>query len=246
MSLKLFVADDSVTIQKIVNLAFSGEDVTIKAVSDGNSAVDLVREFKPDVVLADVFMPGRNGYEVCELIKQDPELNQIPVILLVGTFEPFDESEASRVRADRFLTKPFDTAELIQAVHELAKWNTPVQETERKAQDALSQSSGQRRSPLKGTVSSAAWESFLGNGRVLELFDPDVVESAKTGSAVKSALKPAGGNPDSEMILSEDFLNRIVDRVVRKISSEVIREVAWDVVPELSESIIRQALQERK
>ena len=119
MTLKLLVADDSVTIQKIINLAFNAEDAVVESVSSGDAAMDAVRVFKPDVILADVFMPGCNGYEVCERIKRDPELQNIPVILLVGTFEPFDEPEASRVRCDAHLSKPFDTSELIETVRSL-------------------------------------------------------------------------------------------------------------------------------
>jgi CheY-like chemotaxis protein len=251
MSLKLFIADDSVTIQKIVNLAFSGEDVVIEAVSDGSSALESLRGFKPDVVLADVFMPGCSGYEVCERIKADPELNHIPVILLVGTFEPFDESEASRVHADRWLTKPFDTSELIQTVNELAKGKEMLQKPETtaiaaKAQDASHTSSSRPRfSPARGMVSTATWESFLGEGRVLELFDAGAVASVEIGSVVKLPVK-AAVQPNADALLSEDSLNMIVDRVVRRMSSDVIRDVAWEVVPEISEAIIRRTIQERK
>ena len=68
-----------------------------------------IEEFAPDVVLADVFMPQMNGYEVCEYIKQNEKLKHIPVMLLVGSFEPFDEAEARRVGADDTLTKPFQS-----------------------------------------------------------------------------------------------------------------------------------------
>lgn len=119
MPKKLLVADDSVTIQKVISLAFAGEDVVIESVANGDQAIHKAKEIKPDIVLADVFMPGRNGYEVCARIKEDPELSKIPVVLLVGTFEPFDETEASRAKCDAYLTKPFDTSELLQVVHSL-------------------------------------------------------------------------------------------------------------------------------
>ena len=106
---KLLIADDSVTIQKVVELTFSDEGMQVISVGDGDQAIARLEDLAPDVVLADVFMPGRSGYEVCEAIKHSERFRQIPVMLLVGSFEPFDEAEARRVGADDVLTKPFQS-----------------------------------------------------------------------------------------------------------------------------------------
>lgn len=106
---KLLLADDSVTIQKIVDLTFSDEGLEVVTVSDGQQALDKLEEFTPDIVLADVFMPKVSGYELCTQIKRDERFRHIPVMLLVGSFEPFDEAEARRVGADDYLTKPFQS-----------------------------------------------------------------------------------------------------------------------------------------
>ena len=106
---KLLLADDSITIQKVVDLTFADEGVNVLCVNNGKDAIDRIEDFGPDVVLADVFMPQVNGYEVCEFIKQNEKLKHIPVMLLVGSFEPFDEAEARRVGADDTLTKPFQS-----------------------------------------------------------------------------------------------------------------------------------------
>jgi CheY-like chemotaxis protein len=255
MTLKLFVADDSVTIQKIVGLAFSGEDVVIQSVSSGDSALDEVRAFKPNIVLADVFMPGCNGYEVCAHIKDDPELKNTPVILLVGTFEPFDESEASRVRCDGYLTKPFDTSELIQMVYRLIKKESAVQNSPAPSHDPEDTRPRPVTLPAnfvdRALVSSSAWTSFLGSGRVLDLFNPEVIAAAEKKTPVKMqpqvfAKAPAPNLPvASDAVLSDEVLDIIVDRVVRRMATDVVREVAWEVVPELSEVIIRRTLEER-
>ena len=100
MSKTLLLADDSVVIQKLVGLSFANEDVEIVTTDNGDDAVLKAREIVPDVVLADVVMPGKSGYEVCEAIKQDPALAHIPVILLTGTFEAFDEARAAAAGAD--------------------------------------------------------------------------------------------------------------------------------------------------
>jgi CheY-like chemotaxis protein len=106
---KLLLADDSITIQKVVDLTFADEGMEVTTVGNGEQAIAILEEIAPDIVLADVFMPGRNGYEVCEHIKRDERFRHIPVMLLVGSFEPFDEAEARRVGADDFLTKPFQS-----------------------------------------------------------------------------------------------------------------------------------------
>ena len=115
----ILLADDSITIQKIVNLTFSGEGIDVVTVGNGEAAVKKIHELRPALVLADIFMPGKNGYEVCDYIKNDPTLSATPVILLVGAFEPFDSGEAARVRADGHLTKPFEIKVLISAVNSL-------------------------------------------------------------------------------------------------------------------------------
>jgi CheY-like chemotaxis protein len=106
---KLLLADDSITIQKVVALTFADEGVEVVTVGDGHEAIEKLQGITPDIVLADVFMPEVNGYEVCRYIKENAKLKHIPVMLLVGSFEPFDEAEARRVGADDILTKPFQS-----------------------------------------------------------------------------------------------------------------------------------------
>jgi CheY-like chemotaxis protein len=106
---KLLLADDSVTIQKVVALTFTDEGLEVVTVSDGQQALEKLDEFTPDIVLADVYMPHLGGYQLCEHIRRTERLSHIPVMLLVGSFEPFDEAEARRVGADDYLTKPFQS-----------------------------------------------------------------------------------------------------------------------------------------
>jgi CheY-like chemotaxis protein len=104
---KILVADDNSNIQKMVTLALAEHGMEVIAVGNGEVAVRRLPDVKPDLILADVFMPVRNGYEVCEFVKNDPLFAHIPVILLVGAFDPLDEKEAHRVAADGILKKPF-------------------------------------------------------------------------------------------------------------------------------------------
>ncbi len=119
MSIKILLADDSLTIQKVVELTFSDAETRLMAVGSGDKAVQALDEFGPDIVLADVVMPGLSGYDVCEAVKQRPGGAFVPVVLLTGTFEPFDRARAERVGSDAIVTKPFDSHALQGLVREL-------------------------------------------------------------------------------------------------------------------------------
>ncbi len=117
----LLLADDSVTIQKVVGIIFATEDYRIVAVENGDDALRRAREARPDIVLADAVMPRMNGYELCQAIKADPQLADVPVLLLAGTFEPFDEARARAARADGHIAKPFESHALLTRVRELVE-----------------------------------------------------------------------------------------------------------------------------
>ena len=121
MPKNLLLADDSITIQKVVGIIFATEDYRITAVDNGEDALRKARETRPDVVLADVVMPRMNGYELCEALKRDPELASVPVLLLAGTFEAFDEGRARAARADGHIAKPFESQALLSRVKELVE-----------------------------------------------------------------------------------------------------------------------------
>jgi CheY-like chemotaxis protein len=116
---KLLVADDSVTIQKVIALTFADEPVEIQSVGSGSDALEKIKEWRPDIILADVIMPQVNGYELSKAVKDHEETKGIPVLLLAGTFEAFDEEEARAAGADDFITKPFESGELIEKVNGL-------------------------------------------------------------------------------------------------------------------------------
>ena len=246
MTIKLLVADDSLTIQKVISLAFSDEDVAIEMVSNVYAAVNSARVFMPDIVLADVSVPGGGGYEVCERIKKDPELADIPVIVTVGAFESFDEEEASRVKCNGQLSKPFDTTELIAMVHSLVE-----QRTESEKEEALLENPATSLLPAQTTKpaniaigDSRVLDSFLGKDRILDLFDAETLALSETLLDQKTDKTETGPTPAPNDTNSEDFITTVVERIVQQMSSDVIREVAWEVVPELSEILIRRVIEE--
>lgn len=130
MAKKILLADDSITIQKVVELTFAEGDYEVVCASDGAQAVRKIEETPPDIALVDVMMPQRNGYEVCAHVKQDPNLAWIPVLLLTGTFEPFDPRRADQVGANGHIVKPFESRSLVSLVEELISKNPRPQAEE--------------------------------------------------------------------------------------------------------------------
>jgi CheY-like chemotaxis protein len=119
MSKKILLADDSITIQKVIELTFSDEDFDVITVGNGRLALEKLPEVRPDIVLCDIIMPEKDGYEVCEQIKSSPATAHIPVLLLTGAFEPFDQERAARAGYDGSLAKPFEPETLIAKVKDL-------------------------------------------------------------------------------------------------------------------------------
>lgn len=117
MAKRLLLADDSITIQKVVELVLAEEDFEIKSVNNGDEALAAISSFKPDIMLVDIVMPKINGYQLCEKIKSNPETKDMPVILLAGAFEPLDEELAKNVGADDHIVKPFESQELVSKIN---------------------------------------------------------------------------------------------------------------------------------
>jgi CheY-like chemotaxis protein len=116
MTIRILVADDSITIQKIVAMAFENEDAEVEGIGDGQEAFDKVPGFKPDIILADVDMPGLDGFELCQKIKGNSELANIKVLLLASDFEDFDEDRFKECQAENHISKPFKSDDIVQMV----------------------------------------------------------------------------------------------------------------------------------
>jgi CheY-like chemotaxis protein len=194
----ILVADDNSNIQKMVALAFKSEGIDVVAVGNGEACVRKAAEITPDLVLADIFMPVRNGYEVCEFLKQSPKLSHIPVVLLAGAFDPFDEREAQRVGADGVLKKPFVPPDpLVALVKELlAKSSERLVTVSVSAQSATAPSQNTSQTPV---ASSSAAPASVEQSSVAQPFAPPafvtpvpsyVEESAEGGDAEQTAVAP--------------------------------------------------------
>lgn len=191
---KLLLADDSITIQKVVNLTFADEGIEVISVGDGNSAMAKFEEFTPDLVMADINMPGLSGYEICERIKQNEATRRIPVILLVGSFEPFDEAEAQRVGANDYLTKPF------QSIRQLVT----------KVSDLLNSSADDEESPSDNAAPVNSFDDTLRMDKPFpeseELgdagMDDDMIQANQIGATAYDESYKFESQPETE---SEDY-----------------------------------------
>ncbi len=115
----LLLADDSVTIQRVIELTFANEDVRVVSVGDGRRAVEWFDVEIPDVILADVDVPEVDGYALAEFVKQSPRLRHVPVLLLAGAFEPVDQERVRATGCDGVLVKPFEPQQLVSRVRQL-------------------------------------------------------------------------------------------------------------------------------
>jgi CheY-like chemotaxis protein len=266
MTQKVLVADDSATIQKFISLALADDDISVDCVADGEQVAEKVKSLRPGLVLVDVFIPGINGYEICSKIKEDPELAGTRVVLMVGAFESFDEEAAARAKCDAHLTKPFDTSELIQ----LARAMMPDYDA-RTAAGELESARDLR--PLSAKIddvgiqtaptliSSKTKESFMGSGRILELFTEKDVSEAKsvrlpTRRIHLESVSLAGeakiektGSPESQteavgkgaalpmqshIQSSAEIPDEVVDRIVER----VVRRMSQEVIREIAWEVV--------
>jgi CheY-like chemotaxis protein len=115
----VYFIDDSATMREVIKIAFRRENIDIIACHDAGSAIGMMDETAPDVVISDVIMPEKDGYEVCQYIKQHPKMGQTPVILMSGVVNRSVAEKAFAVKADELIRKPFQPQDLIGRVRHL-------------------------------------------------------------------------------------------------------------------------------
>jgi CheY-like chemotaxis protein len=229
----ILLADDSPTIQRLVTQTFADANVEIISVSNGDAAIKKFEELRPHLVLADIYMPGKNGYEVCTYVKNHAELSATPVVLLAGAFDAFDEVTANQAGASAHITKPFEPQALIDLVVSLLPKLAAAEsgaEPEPVAVAAAAPVAPPKKAkavpppiaePTPEPAMHSADHDLLGLG---DLFQPAVVETVPVLS------------------VTDEEIERIADRVIQKLSTQVIESVAWDVVPSITTKVLREEL----
>jgi CheY-like chemotaxis protein len=142
--------DDSATMREVIKIAFRRENIDVVAYADAASALTNIEQSKPDVIITDVIMPDKDGYEVCQHIKQHPRLNTTPVILMSGVVNRAVAEKAFSVKADELIRKPFQPQDLITRVKHLLK--TDAEPTPQPAANAAAALSSIFAAPANGGV----------------------------------------------------------------------------------------------
>ena len=231
----LFLADDSVTIRKVVELAFHDTDVRVVAVGSGREALERLPSAAPDIVLADVVMPGPSGYDVCRSVKASPK--PVPVLLLAGTFEPFDADEARDCGADGYVTKPFDSRTLVERIESiLSSRGAPKAFTPKASPTPPPAPPPPSPVPVRVSDPDPDVEAIF-----LELVAPPSAPEPLPALPPPVPAAPAVAAP---LVLSSADVDAIARAVVARLTDQVVREIAWDVVPDVAEAVVRERLRE--
>ena len=236
----ILLADDSPTIRRLVTHTFADADFKIVEVSNGDAAIKALEETKPHLVMADIYMPGKNGYEVCAYVRHHPALNSTPVILLVGAFDAFDEERAKRSGATANITKPFEPGALIDLVKSVLRNATEDESAGVEAPAppvalaAPAPEPAPASAPQPPRVSAAAQASGTAEASQTVATEEDLL-----GLGAIFQEEPVAQPPRS---MSDEEIDRIADRVIQKLSTQVIESVAWDIVPDITHKILREEL----
>lgn len=261
MARKLLLADDSITIQKVVELILAEEGFEIKATNNGEEALAVIPSFKPDIILADIEMPKINGYQLSEKIKQDPLMRGIPVILLAGAFEPIDEELAKQVNADDFIIKPFESQELISKIN-AALTISSVAEGEEVEGIAEAEAVGLEEVPVEEdlwsmeeipeTAEVESWSMeeavVAGTEELLEIAEEAGVEAAAVEEVTPPVVKEAAatevkiGIPEVEFPskdeLKDIFEHTVNERISSLLSSLDLKEIILtSLMPSMKDSV---------
>lgn len=118
---KILVVDDEADLVEMVTLRLEVNDFTVIKAYDGQTGLDLSRTEKPDLIILDLMLPKLDGYKVCRMLKFDEKYKNIPIILFTAKAQDADRELGKEVKADAYITKPFDPAVLLAKIKELIK-----------------------------------------------------------------------------------------------------------------------------
>jgi CheY-like chemotaxis protein len=118
---RILLADDSPHAQRMGERILREEGFEVVSLTDGNAAMLRLADVDPDLILADVFLPGKSGFDLCRHVKSDPRFKHVRVVLTAGLLEPFDEEEAKRAGCDAILKKPFEASKVVSTIDPLVK-----------------------------------------------------------------------------------------------------------------------------
>ncbi len=236
MPVNILVADDSVTMRRIMELTFAGEDAAVVAVDSGDAAIAKAAELAPDIVFADASM-STDGYRVASAIRATPGLERTAVIVLASQKHPYDEVKGKAAGVDDHVVKPFDTQHVIDKVKRVMA--QPRAAAAAKAAPAPPMAQPQR-AARTGTIAFERPAPTPGAA-----VPPPVVTAP--AAARPAAPRPAAAATmasGADMARKLDALGLNAEQIqgVLALSRDVIEKVVWEVVPDLAETLIREEI----
>ncbi len=260
----LLLADDSIVSQKLVGLAFANEDVTVEVVHSGEDAHRRVQESRPDIILVDLGLPGANAYELCEVIKRDPETAHVAVVLMADRPGEIDPTMARRARCDAHLVKPLDSVGLVRTIHRVL---SSSDEAPPVAENSLPQAPPRAETVVATDVRDPGETDFGAAHFEDELFSPedpldidaipemrlDWLQSTAPGSSGErpDRASPVSPRPDADRLHEElreaacaalsQLGNELIEPVIER-----VEKIAWEVIPQMAEILLQEALSQSR
>lgn len=230
----VFFIDDSATMREVMKIAFRREKIGVVACHDANEALLQIEQSMPDVVITDVIMPDKDGFEVCQFIKQHPKLSKTPVVLLSGVVNREVADKAFNVKADELIRKPFQPQDLIARVKQLlaAKNPAPVAAAAPVfAIPAASNGGVQRGATLSGIFVNAPLPARTPAARVAAapaVPPPAAIPPTAATPAPRNPFASAGAPPQARNLSVDMAKLRLevgrLENLVKKLQSELVAE----------------------
>jgi CheY-like chemotaxis protein len=253
----ILVADDSVTMRRILEVTFQGEDAQVTSVETGEAAVRKASELTPDVVFADLSLSGMDGYSIASAIKTAPGLEKTAVVVMASQKHPYDEDKGKAAGVDDHITKPFDTQLVIDRVKQvLAKPRVMPSAGKAAAAPAAAPVGSSQAANQQGRVGA---KTITAIGKPMAAPPPPAPKPQPTAAAASArgaaapamsaavATSPAAvaiSAAEAELPQRLGSLGLSPEQVtaVLALSREVVERVVWEVVPELAETLIKEEI----
>ena len=229
----IYFIDDSATMREVIKIAFRRENINVVACNDAASALAMIEQERPAIVITDVIMPDKDGYEVCQYIKQHPVLGKTPVILMSGVVNRAVAEKAFAVKADELIRKPFQPQDLITRVKHLLYPGAPVQaapppEAASAALSSIFASASNHAAPRPASAMrpAPAQPAYVAPApaapRPIAAPAPAAAAAAPASIAVPAPVRPvATGTMDASKLKSEIMR---LEHLVKKLQSELTAE----------------------
>lgn len=259
MATTILAVDDSVTMRKVLEITFAGPEFRCITVPGADAALDKLKSEKPGLVVADVTLEGKNGYDLCKAIKQ--AFPSTPVLILSSKQNPYDAGKGSAAQADDYMDKPFDSTQMLEKVKKLLASPSkgaeakPAPETPKVVQaPAAATKAVPAQTPAPAAVAAAATAATAPQPQRARtmLYNPSGVNTPSTTqqpAVAQPAAKPAvaaaaAGATNAQMQAQLEAMGLTPAQVdgVLALSRDVIERVVWEVVPVLAETLIKEEI----